>query len=674
MPPYWKRPYTYNFYRRRRRWRLPRRRTRKAFRRRQYWRRRHRRYRKVKKRRFSKKKLKITIQQFQPKSIRRCKIIGTKCLLQGSPLRCSFNYDQYANSITPVNKPGGGGWSIMIFSLESLFDDYEKLLNIWTASNASLPLVRYTGCTFKFYQCENLDYIVVYDRCWPMVDTPYTHADASPAGMFLKKHKITIPSRQTQKNKKPYKKVKIKPPTQMQTQWYFQKDICKIPLVMLTTTGVSLTHPFCSPKAQSNNITLKMLNTILFQVPNFQNYPKTSGYSPKSGIFEHEDIPFKAYLYAIHHQTDTAPQSIELKKSNLNNYTIYVLANTKINQPGTNINSSSYENNEKHWGNPFYHDYLDEQVTSIYFSNMSPTDLYQLKSTEVSRPWHLTLTSPILYTYRYNPETDKGDTNRVYLVNNSTFTTWNAPDNQNLIFEGYPLPILLWGWPDWIKKAKYTINPDENQILVIETKQFKGNPQQKYVLLDDDFIDGIEQYPINPEHPSPPNSWSNEHWYPKLEFQLQSIEKLCMSGHGCPRMPANTYMQIYCKYKFYFKWGGCPKTLEKAYDPCQQPKWTTTNTIPGRLEISNPNTTPQTEIYDWDWEGDYITEDCIERIKAYTPTNQSTLSISDSKNQPKAKKRKSETQETPLQKKKKLLLQLQQLQYQRQQLQLLLQQ
>ncbi len=39
----------------------------------------------------------------------------------------------------------------------------------------------------KFYQSDVTDYMVVYDTCWPMVDTYLTHADASPTSMLLKR-------------------------------------------------------------------------------------------------------------------------------------------------------------------------------------------------------------------------------------------------------------------------------------------------------------------------------------------------------------------------------------------------------------------------------------------------------------------------------------------------------
>ncbi len=77
----------------------------------------------------------------------------------------------------------------MVFSLDSLFEDYEHLENVWTSSNVALPLVRYLGCTIRLYQSQATDYVFLYDNCWPMVDTPFTHADSCPIRMLMRKTK-----------------------------------------------------------------------------------------------------------------------------------------------------------------------------------------------------------------------------------------------------------------------------------------------------------------------------------------------------------------------------------------------------------------------------------------------------------------------------------------------------
>nr|UGV36095.1 MAG: ORF1 [TTV-like mini virus] len=672
MPTYWKRRRTNYFKRRRRPW-FSTWRARRTFRRRFYKKRYRKRRYKVKKKKFYKRKTKIVIKQFVPKSMKRCKIIGTKCLVQGSPLRCHHNFIQYYNSKVPEFHPGGGGWSQIIFSLDSLYDDFLKLQNIWTKSNCTLPLARYRGCTMKFYQTDYVDYIVIYDTCWPMVDTYLSHADASPASMFLKKNKICIPSRQTQTRKKPFKKVFIHPPSQMYNKWYFQKEICTTPLLMLTTTTTSFTKPYCDSKATSNNISIKCLNPYIFQNLNFQTYPQTSGYYCKKTSLEDSEHSYPMYLYAVTKQHNQG-QAITVSKNNIKSLGLIPLCNPKTYSAGKPMSDQTWENNAKNWGNPFYHDILDMDSYTVYISLMTPIEAYQLfKDTSSNKTYNLTLpTGPLIYTLRYNPETDKGLKNKAWILSTSKTAPTTPPDDINLILEGFPLFILFWGWTDWIKKTKIIPNLNRNGIVVFTTDQFDIQ-LPLYIPLDLDYIEGYDPYQQHDEDGLHrlPSSENQSNWFPQLTYQDQTIEKICMSGPGCPRLSNKQYIQAMVKYKFHFTWGGCPKTLEKACNPCSQPTWTTPDNMHGRLEIQNPNTNPLTELYKWDWDGDYVTAEAIQRIQAHTTTDKSSFISTANKNTSQAaiQKKQEKTQE---EEEKTLLNQLQLLQQQRQQLQSLL--
>lgn len=603
--------------------------------------------------------------------MRRCKIIGTKCIIQGSPLRCHHNFIQYYNSKVPEKYPGGGGWSQLIFTLDSLYDDFLKMQNIWTKSNCTLPLAKYRGCTMKFYQTNFIDYIVVYDTCWPMVDTYLSHPDSCPSMMHLKKNKICIPSRQTQTRKKPYKKIFIQPPTQMFNKWYFQQEICKTPLLMITTTATSFTYPYCSSKAENNNISITFLNPTIFKNLNFQQYPLTQGYWCKQAKLDDEDRELPMYLYAIRNPNALTEQS-KVTKQNIKDLQMIPLCNPTSYQLGTELKHGT-PNNKEHWGNPFYHQILDESTYSIYISLMSPTDAHQLLNEQSTRHHFVTkLSDPLLYTLRYNPETDKGFKNKAWILKTNDYNNTNEPEDINLAIEGFPLYVMFWGWTDWIKKTGLINNLDDNGIVVFNTDQF--NLQLPlYIPLDIDFIEGYDPYVEHHYDGSItlPSTYSQKHWFPKLKFQDQSLEKICMSGPGCPRLNNKEYLQAFVKYKFHFTWGGCPKQLEKACNPCSQPKWSTPDNIHGRLEIQNPNTNPLTELYKWDWDGDFITSEAIERIQEHTKIDTKNFISTANKNASKAtmqiqKKMPQEEEE------KKLFQQLLLIQQQRKQLQSLL--
>lgn len=669
MSPYWKTRYQRRYRKRRRPWFLSWR-TRKTFRRR-WWKPRFRKRRyKVKRKKHFRKKRKIIIKQFNPTSRQRCKIIGTKCIIQGSPLRCHHNFIQYYNSKVPEKYPGGGGWSQLIFTLDSLYDDFLKMQNVWTKTNCNLPLVRYRGCTMKFYQTNNFDYLVVYDICWPMVDTYLSHADSAPASMYLKKNKICIPSRQTQQRKKPYKKVFIQPPAQMFNKWYFQQELCKTPLLMITTTPTSFTNPYCSSKAENNNITISFINPTIFKNLNFQKYTQTQGYWCKTAQLQHDDREHYMYLYAIRNPQFLTRQS-EITPTNVKQIGIIPLCNADTYTIGTEVNTG-WENKKQNWGNPFYHSIIDGDTYTYYISLMTPTELHQMINNTTSKTQYVTkITEPLIYKLRYNPETDKGNKNKAWIIKTNEYNPTNEPTDINLQIEGFPLYILFWGWTDWIKKTGLINNLDDNGIVVFQTDQF-SQQLPFYIPIDTDFLEGYDPY-VEHAHDGGtylPSSYSQTHWFPKLKFQDQSLEKICMSGPGCPRLDNKQYMQAFVKYKFHFTWGGCPKRLEKACNPCLQPTWTTPDNIHGRPEIQNPNTNPLTELYKWDWESDFITTEAIQRIQEHTKIDSKTFVSTANKNTTKPSLQ--IQKKTPQEEEKNLLHQFQLFQQQRQQLQQIL--
>nr|UGV39554.1 MAG: ORF1 [TTV-like mini virus] len=580
MPYYRKR-----YYPRRRRWNRYRRIRKNIWRR--YWRNRRTPYylRGVRKK-FNRKLKFIKLQQWQPQTIKKCRIIGIRPLFQGSPERMNNNYVQSIYSFVPPEEPGGGGWTLMIETLSSLWEDWEHLKNIWTNSNAGLPLVRYMGVYLTFFQSEYTDYIVQVDRCLPMIDTKYKHADSAPNRMLLKRNVIKIPSLQTRKKRKPFKRIFVPPPSQFTNKWYFQNEICRIPLVMITAVAVDFRYPFCASSCASNNLTIKCLNIKFFQFHNFDNYPATTGYQPKP----------ETYMYSTGGRNpDQKPTKDDL---------IY-LGDTKTNTPGKKSNSTDFKKPEN-WGNPFWHHYIDGSI-KVWTSTKSPqiNDAQEIVDslTEMADFYFL--------TYRYNPERDKGDSNRIYLVENFKNSGWLPPQNKNLIMEGFPLYDICWGYTDWQEKLHDIQNIDQHYMFVIQTDQF-NEPLQAYVPLDPFFLTGHGPYE------APITNYDQAHWHPKQRFQTKSINDICLTGPGCCRSPYGNYVQAKFKYDFRVRWGGCPKTLEQPYDPCSQPNWTVPNNFQERLQITNPESKPQTELYDFDWRRDYVSQKAIKRIQKYT--------------------------------------------------------
>ncbi len=110
------------------------------------------------------------------------------------------------NDWVPPTVPGGGGFSISRYTLEYLYEQYQLHNNIWTHSNENYDLCRYLGVSVTFYRHPHTDFVIQYQREYPMTETALTPMHTHPLLLLQQKHKIIIPSRLT----KPHGKIKIK--------------------------------------------------------------------------------------------------------------------------------------------------------------------------------------------------------------------------------------------------------------------------------------------------------------------------------------------------------------------------------------------------------------------------------------------------------------------------------
>lgn len=218
-----------------------------------------------------------------------------------------------------------------------------------------------------------------------------------------------------------------------------------------------------------------------------------------------------------------------------------------------------------------------------------------------------------------------------------------------------------------MKKAKIAPDIDKYRILVFNSKEL--DPElPAYIPIDYDFLNGYDPYTPNQDNqqvPHTPNQYNAKNWHPKLLFQQQTLEHIAQTGPFVHRQTTEKYIQAYAKYKFYFEWGGCPKQLPKPYEPCLQPKWTTADNISTRLEITNPANPPQSELYSWDWEEDYVKKAAIQRISYYTETDKTNLFSTGNKNNPLPLKKVQEKDQTSQEEEKTIFNKLLQLRQQR---------
>lgn len=616
---------------------------------------RKRRRRRVRRKNFYKryKKLKtIRINQWQPSSIKKCRITGYLCLFQAGPGRYSNNFALWKESFFPQHYPGGGGWSIQQLSLGNLFTQHKEYMNYWTKSNVRMNMCRYYGCKIYLFREPYVDYVFNYMQNVPKTVTNTFYCSYHPIRLLTHNRKKIVPSFQTQPHKrKPYKTVFIPPPKLMKNQWFFQQQLADFPLVTFVASAISLTGMFGSCKNISNNITFFSLDTQQFPSPLFQ-YKDSQ--QPKWGYSHGTN-----YLYGIQ-------QPNHIFTENLKSSLTY-LGNTMPQEPGTHIGAltSSSITKKENWGNPFYWDYLSGDAVLV---NLNEAPDIALNNKLQKLPASAEKQSHYVFKCRYNPYHDKGTGNTVYLIPNydKSQTTWNPTKDTDLRWDNLPLWLVLWGLEDIVKRIGKCHNLDMDWTLVIRSTYILP-PQKEYVPLSYDFIHGRGPYDTEKEFMTKDDL---THWYPRYKYQRQAIDTFIRSGPAVATGDNCPNIQAKIKYNFLFKWGGISDPQETIFDPNSQPVTPSPNNFNILNEIINPTTDITQEIYPWDFRRQLLTTTATERITESTTYDQFMFTDGNQTSTDLPLQTKTQEKEAEKTQKTTLFQQLQQLQQYNQQLQL----
>nr|UGV35910.1 MAG: ORF1 [TTV-like mini virus] len=559
----------------------------------------------------------IKLKEWQPPTIRKCCIKGKECLVYFSPQRLHFNSVMYQDSITPDHWPGGGGFSVLKFSLASLYESHMRCRNWWTNTNEDLPLCRYLGCKMLFYQCDDIDYTVKVQNVLPAESNKYTYPSCQPSMMLMSSHKHIIPSRQNKKKRKPYYTVKIPPPSQYTNKWYFQKDLNEMPLVVLHTSVVSLNNYFVKPNELSNNCTFNILNTEAIQNRNFKNNAQSWAYKLVGGTVGY-------YMYWA--ETEPPPENGD----DIQIGDLVPLTNPLTQTHGYAWNSHPFpdkpnqfsdyikiENFKKYWGNPFDPHIIDT-ADQIYITTTSPEALAEKmknkgpetkwKDIHDNRPQTLTkFGSEIVFQLQYNPNKDDGVDNYFYLLSNKEGHGWEEPLDENLVLKGFPLWIGLYGLIDWTQKIKKLVNVETDAVVVFKTKKTFRPYHFPIVPLSTSFKQGrspYEQDSLNVDKLM---------WYPMTQYQVEEINKIVQTGPGTPYTTAKSE-NVQMFYKFYFKWGGAPAKVINVENPSNQICYPIPRNEHETTSLQNPAQAPETVLCSFDYRHGDITRPALQRI------------------------------------------------------------
>nr|UGV38998.1 MAG: ORF1 [TTV-like mini virus] len=594
MPYYWRnwrRPWTRRW--RRRTWR---RRIRGPFRRN-----RRKRYYRVR------KKLKtIRLKEWQPSHIKKLCVKGLYCLWQANRTQLNKNWAQYEASVPREGMPNGGGYSLLRFTLETLFEQHELVKNVWTKSNKYFPLFRYNGCTIRVYRPENVDALVKFQTCYPMSASNLLYMGSQPSIMLMSKGCKKIRCKKSAKNKKPYVTYRLPPPQQMTNKWLFQSQHSKTGLLLIQSTAASFDQYYVSRASESATITLITLNTKIFKNLNFKSLP-TYGYMPNPN-------------FALYASNGNEPPTVG---------DLIWVGNTieyghgkqikELKQNGKTFSDTVklYMQNRLNWANPFHRDILSQSY-HLYWGPSNPlTLLAGTATTPANINWETKvnqvtalkpLTQELYFHCRYNPNTDKGYDSKIYLKSNwKDPETLDPPTDTDLITAGFPAWLSCWGFVDYhIKLGKVTQVP--THYLAVHISKYIQPKLDYYIFVDKDFIEG------NSEYYQGRTGWDDLNWYPMTIHQDRALETLAQSGPGTAKLGDNKSAECKIEYRFYFKVGGCATPVEKVANPSEQPYYNVPSNILDTNSLQSPEEPCESFLYQFDWRRNQITESAAQRI------------------------------------------------------------
>lgn len=505
----------------------------------------------------------------------------------------------WAESIIPEGEPGGGAWSYIQLTLRALWDEYKKYRAWWTKGNEGLPLVRFRYTKLKFFRSKWTDYIVVVKTCPPFSVSREDYLDTQPGRMLMNIKKIVVPHLGRKQYKKTYITKKIHPPSLWQNKWYFQQDMCNLPLLVLKTCACSLDQYYIPDTQLSNNITVVTLNTDMYQNPQWHFEQGTTGYIPKHVIYQNETKPVYLYGYNRGGQLE----------ENTTWQDLTALWDTIHYKKGQNKTKS---NSQQNWGNPFHPHWLNPDVSLWYSFEKPNNDITQNVKTKLSQ---------FYYTFekcRYNPITDTGIGNTVYFKSTklSQGTVDTLPQNKDIIITEYPLWIVFWAWTDWIQKLKPIQHISEDYQIIVKTDFI--TPKRKTYIFIDKYMWGRDE-----THSKELTETDKVNWHPKYGYQTEIENLFAETGPAAPKINHSKSIEAYMTYNIKVKWGGCPAPMETISNPCEQEKFPTPSNIDSRYEITNPEQEKETFLYRWDERDCFITATAAKRLKKDHSTSKS---------------------------------------------------
>lgn len=490
-----------------------------------------------------------------------------------------FCYTNVADQFTISKAPGGGGFGCELITLKWLYQEYTAHRNIWTRTNQYKDLVRYTGCKITVFRHPYVDFIITYHLQPPFILNKYTYAELQPMNALLSRKKRIVLSQQSAPGKPIHVTFKIKPPKLMSTKWFFQKEFCEYPLLQLCASAASLNYARIQPNGQNQILTIYALNPAFYYNSNWAAY-SDQGYNytstGKTSLwFTH---PLKSPTSPFHYQ--------------------------KPSQAGQNT-----------------YDYTVSYETGLFSPQvLLATGIYEQSPTTSTHP----LAMLPLIVLRYNPNTDDGYGNEIYLT--SIFKGhYDKPSvTPDYMFNGVPLWMGFYGYYNYLIKSSNDKGLMTTHMFVVKSRSLytisQATKDVYYPILDQEFVYGKLPYD---EYIT---KTMKKKWYPTAEHQESIINSIVMTGPYIPKFNniTNSTWELDYKYQFFFKWGGPYTTDPLAEDPCKKGTYAPIGALQQRVQIENPEKiSAESLLHDWDFRRGIVTQTALKRMSENLPSDSS---------------------------------------------------
>nr|UHK06263.1 MAG: ORF1 [Torque teno midi virus] len=579
------------------RWRRRQRTYRKRRPRRRYNRRRRARYTSKRRRRrhykVRRKKKRIILTQWQPESIKKCKVKGVGTIVmgaEGTQFRCST---VYKTEWTNPKVAAGGGFGVELFTLNYLYQENKAKNNIWTSSNANRDLCRYTGGKITFYRHPETDFIIYYNTQPPFTITKYTYLNMHPIRLLQRRHKKILLSTATKPTGKLTKRFKFKPPKTLSSKWFFQEDLAPYGLVTIGATACNFRYPWFGCCNENLIITLYYIQPQ-FYVHSEWAQVHTDAYNPLG--FGGTKMSETMYYYSD--------------------------VDGKLNE--WQMNPTLWTGNRYNGSVSLKNGWFCPQVLRAK----------AVKKTKTESPLGLTPCGVL----RYNPALDTGQGNKVWLTPVIS-GTYGVPKDDDLVMENFPLYMIFFGYTSFLKQVKSkTISFKANMFVVKSPalyRVFGSDKNDWYPLIDKSFIDGKGTSGTDPI------PFTAGTWYPTVYSQRDSIAQIVNCGPYTPKYNETKASTWQCNYfyNFYFKWGGSYPPEQEAENPANKGKYPDPNTEQEAIQIADPlKQKYQTIFKSWDYRRGLLTPKALKRMQDNLSTSDSCQSDSTSCSSPKRRR------------------------------------